>query len=80
LTDTRPYRPAVDPDRALEKIAADRGGHFDPDAVDALLRLHEAGKLDSLAKMEVAGKWMGRQPAQDGRRAPIGTGTGPAVD
>jgi hypothetical protein len=35
----RPYRPALGVDRAREEIVANRGGSFDPDAVDAFLAL-----------------------------------------
>ncbi len=60
LTETRPYRPAVSRDQAVEVIVRDRGQHFDPDVVDALQRLHEAGDLDSLDKTILAGEWKGR--------------------
>lgn len=37
LTSDRPYRPAYDPDTALEVIRAGSGDQFDPDVVGALL-------------------------------------------
>ncbi|MFO7893157.1 MAG: diguanylate cyclase [Longimicrobiales bacterium] len=59
LTDTRPYRPAVSRDEAVQLIMDDRGRHFDPDVVDALLRLDEAGTLDSVQKGILVGEWKG---------------------
>jgi HD-GYP domain-containing protein (c-di-GMP phosphodiesterase class II) len=35
----RPYRPALGIDAALEEISKNRGSFYDPDAVDACLRL-----------------------------------------
>src|SRR3990170_5804768 len=37
LAHNRPYRPAWPLEKALAKIAAERGGHFDPAVVDAIL-------------------------------------------
>ena len=39
LTSTRPYKPAWTQERALQEIRANAGGHFDPQYVDAFLRL-----------------------------------------
>ena len=69
LTDTRPYRPAVSSAEALELVVEDRGRHFDPDIVDALLRLQEQGELEGLKKAVVAGEWKGSDD-------PIGTAAG----
>ncbi len=41
----RPYRPAVGVDAALEEITTNRGRFYDPDVVDACLRLHREGRL-----------------------------------
>ena len=38
LVEERAYKPAMEPDRARDIIAAGRGTHFDPDIVDAFLR------------------------------------------
>lgn len=65
LTDTRPYRPAVSREEALEVIVEDRGGHFDPDIVDALLRIDEAGALERLKRGAVAGEWHGDATRSD---------------
>ena len=42
LLSPRPYRGAWDLDRALEHVRSQRGAHFDPDCVDALLRGEKA--------------------------------------
>ena len=38
LTSARPYKPALAHEEAVRRILADRGGHFDPDLVDAFER------------------------------------------
>ncbi len=63
LTDTRPYRPAVPHHEAVALIEEDRGKHFDPDVVDALLRLDETGALTSIQKAVQAGEWKGHAAA-----------------
>ena len=46
LLSDRPYRPAMSLDEATELIVAERGAHFDPAVVDALLdNLDEAIRL-----------------------------------
>ena len=40
LTHTRPYRPAIPHERALEMILQGGATHFDPELVDAFARLH----------------------------------------
>jgi response regulator RpfG family c-di-GMP phosphodiesterase len=71
LTDTRPYRPAVGRDEAVRRIVEDRGTHFDPDVVDALVRLQEAGSLEKVQKGVLAGEWKGRiRDAVTGATAP----------
>ncbi len=45
LTNMRPYRAPRSWRDALEVIRQERGGQFDPDVVDALNRLAEAGRL-----------------------------------
>lgn len=42
----RPYRPALGVDRALEEISSKRGVHFDPEAVDACLKLFQEKGFD----------------------------------
>jgi diguanylate cyclase (GGDEF)-like protein len=59
LTDTRPYRPAVPHHEAVTLIQEDRGEHFDPDIVDALIHLDESGALASIQKGVQAGEWKG---------------------
>jgi PAS domain S-box-containing protein len=39
MSSHRPYRPALGIDRALEQIKLDRGTHYDPQVVDACLRV-----------------------------------------
>ncbi len=41
LISRRVYKPAMPHGKAVEIIAAGRGGHFDPDLVDAFLAIHE---------------------------------------
>lgn len=41
MTNDRPYKEAWPVDRALEEISSQRGLQFDPDPVDAFLRVHE---------------------------------------
>jgi putative two-component system response regulator len=43
VTHRRPYRPAWSVEKAVAKIAAQRGCHFDPIVVDALLAIRRAG-------------------------------------
>jgi putative two-component system response regulator len=43
LTHKRPYRPAWSAERTVRKIVSERGQHFDPRIVDALLALGRAG-------------------------------------
>jgi diguanylate cyclase (GGDEF)-like protein len=45
----RPYQPARTPAQARSELVRCRGHQFDPDVVDAFLRLHDAGRLGSLA-------------------------------
>jgi putative nucleotidyltransferase with HDIG domain len=39
MTSDRPYRPAMDVDKAYAELAANAGTHFDPRCVDAFMRL-----------------------------------------
>jgi putative two-component system response regulator len=39
LTHERPYKEAWPVDRALAEVERERGSHFDPDVVDAFMRL-----------------------------------------
>lgn len=48
LTSARPYKEAWEPERAVEWLRKESGGHFDPRVVDAFLRLYGAGALDDL--------------------------------
>lgn len=43
LTHDRPYRKAWSVSKTIAAITAERGGHFDPAVVDALLAMHRAG-------------------------------------
>ncbi len=63
LTQARPYRPAIGTEEALARIMEDRGTHFDPDVVDALLELHFDGRLETADKSVTAGEWKGARPA-----------------
>jgi putative two-component system response regulator len=45
LTHVRPYKDAWPMAEALAEIQRERGGQFDPQVVDALLRLHREGQL-----------------------------------
>jgi PAS domain S-box-containing protein/putative nucleotidyltransferase with HDIG domain len=42
----RPYRPALGVDKALEEISVNRGKLYDPDVVDACLRVFNNGKFE----------------------------------
>ncbi len=46
MSSHRPYRPALGREAALRKIAAHRGEWFDPEAVDACLKLFREGRFD----------------------------------
>lgn len=48
MTSDRPYRKALAFQAALDEIGRNRGTQFDPDIVDALMRLASSGKLESL--------------------------------
>ncbi len=48
LTHLRPYKLAVEPIEAVERIKADAGSHFDPTVVRAFLDLWSGGALDTL--------------------------------
>jgi putative nucleotidyltransferase with HDIG domain len=41
LSSERPYRPALDPDQALQIVQENAGGHLDPVVVDALVKVLE---------------------------------------
>jgi putative two-component system response regulator len=58
LTQARPYRPAIRTEEALVRIMEDRGSHFDPTVVDALLELHD-GQLEAAGRTLTAGEWKG---------------------
>jgi HD-GYP domain-containing protein (c-di-GMP phosphodiesterase class II) len=45
LTSNRPYRPAFPPGKALEMISKEAGQQFDPEVVQALLRILVDNKL-----------------------------------
>jgi response regulator RpfG family c-di-GMP phosphodiesterase len=45
ITHVRPYKPAIPLPDAIAEITRERGGQFDPDVVDALLRLYERDEL-----------------------------------
>ena len=52
MTNERPYKEAWPPDRALEEISSQRELQFDPDPVDAFLRVHE--RIGTLAAGQIA--------------------------
>ncbi|MBI5304833.1 MAG: GAF domain-containing protein [Chloroflexi bacterium] len=45
MTSDRPYRKGLSVETAVAEILRNRGTQFDPDVVDALLRVHAKGKL-----------------------------------
>ena len=45
ITSDRPYRGAMTADQAVNMVTSGRGTHFDPDVVDAFLRLFSHGKI-----------------------------------
>ena len=47
MTSDRPYRKGLSVETALAEIQRNRGTQFDPDVVDALMRVHAKGKLIS---------------------------------
>jgi HD-GYP domain-containing protein (c-di-GMP phosphodiesterase class II) len=42
----RPYRPALGIEKALEEISKNKGRLYDPDVVDACLKLFNSGKFE----------------------------------
>jgi len=46
ISSYRPYRPALGIDKALEEISKNRGKLYDPDVVDACLKLFNSGKFE----------------------------------
>lgn len=50
MTSTRPYRQALSPQQALAEIRRHRGTQFDPEVVDALIRVYERGRLNGLTQ------------------------------
>ena len=52
ITSSRPYKPAHSHAEALRRIAADRGSHFDPRLVDALMRIES--ELDRIRREHVS--------------------------
>ncbi len=48
MTSDRPYHTAMSINGALDEIVRHRGTQFDPDVVDALFRLSQAGKLEPM--------------------------------
>jgi diguanylate cyclase (GGDEF)-like protein len=53
----RPFRSALDPDAACAELVRERGGQFDPDVVDAFLRLRERAVIvesDALRSAELS--------------------------
>ena len=45
MSSHRPYRPAIGIDKALEEITNRKGTAYDPDVVDACLKLFKEEKL-----------------------------------
>ncbi|MGH3758389.1 diguanylate cyclase [Actinophytocola sp.] len=52
----RPYHVARTEEQAREELLRCRDGQFDPDVVDAFLRLHDAGRLGALAQLPEAAR------------------------
>jgi diguanylate cyclase (GGDEF)-like protein len=52
MTTSRPYRPALEPDRAVAELRAGAGTKFDPDVIDALLDMlgHNTPQVPNRAK------------------------------
>ena len=46
MSSHRPYRPALGTDKALEEIEKNKGTLYDPEAVDACLRLFSEGRFE----------------------------------
>ncbi|HKJ92574.1 MAG TPA: diguanylate cyclase [Longimicrobiales bacterium] len=55
MTQMRAYGGVRDRESALAALAEARGSQFDPDVVDALLRVARAGQLDALDRLEMVG-------------------------
>lgn len=51
MTSDRPYRRALTPEEAVAEIRSHRGTQFDPDLVDALVRVYERGRLGKLTQI-----------------------------
>jgi HD-GYP domain-containing protein (c-di-GMP phosphodiesterase class II) len=45
MTSDRPYRKALSIEEALDEIVRNRSTQFDPEMVDALLGVHQHGRL-----------------------------------
>jgi len=45
MASNRPYRPALGRDKALQEISQNRGLLYDPNVVDACLRVFESGSF-----------------------------------
>jgi len=56
LTHARCYKGAWPFEKAITTIRQESGRHFDPNIVQAFLRVHESGGLSNLAK-HVTGHW-----------------------
>ncbi len=48
ITSDRPYKRALGPDEAVERIRQDEGKHFDPSVVQAFLRVVDEGRIEGL--------------------------------
>lgn len=59
ITHVRPYKPAEPEDSAVVLILAERGGHFDPDVVDAFEVLHRRGEVGKLELLVEEGRRAG---------------------
>jgi HD-GYP domain-containing protein (c-di-GMP phosphodiesterase class II) len=55
MTSNRPYRPARDPESAVEELKANKGKQFDPVCVDAFVRAFDAGRIHNILQAHNAG-------------------------
>lgn len=53
LTHERPYKRAWTPEETIQEVENQRGKHFDPVVVDAIIRLYKEGKLNTLTLDDV---------------------------
>ena len=52
MTSHRPYRKGMNPKEAISELEKNRGSQFDPDIVDAFIRLYKKGQIEKIIQEE----------------------------